>query len=217
MLAEVKKCAENHDIKGLRYIFVDSLDVDPTFEKYKEDFEYCKSIPGMFDGHQALSGILTDERKWTISYWEQLKIDLMKNFSQKRFEHMIEVAKVVYADKIARLRKERAERRKRELVKEGAEPKPSNQSTGRNSVSTGKSPKAAQDELIERRMRELAESEAKKKAQIEAKQKAQIEARRKSVNEQRERNGGAGSKKALGIALIVVIIVVVALVVMALQ
>lgn len=33
MLAEVRKCADNHDIKGLRYIFVDALDVDPTFDK----------------------------------------------------------------------------------------------------------------------------------------------------------------------------------------
>ena len=52
MLAEVKKCADRRDIKGLRYIFVDCLDVDPTFEKYKVDYEYCKKIPGMFDAHQ---------------------------------------------------------------------------------------------------------------------------------------------------------------------
>ena len=44
MLTEVKKCIESNDIKGLHYIFVDSLDVDPTFEKYKSDYEYCKKI-----------------------------------------------------------------------------------------------------------------------------------------------------------------------------
>ncbi len=27
MLAEVKRCAESHDIKGLRYIFVDCLEI----------------------------------------------------------------------------------------------------------------------------------------------------------------------------------------------
>lgn len=35
MLTEVKKCIESNDIKGLHYIFVDSLDVDPTFENIK--------------------------------------------------------------------------------------------------------------------------------------------------------------------------------------
>ena len=37
---EVKKCVDSGNLKSLRYIFVDCLDVDPTFEKYVEDFEY---------------------------------------------------------------------------------------------------------------------------------------------------------------------------------
>ncbi len=34
MHEEVKKYAENHDIKGLRYILLDSLDVDPRSEEH---------------------------------------------------------------------------------------------------------------------------------------------------------------------------------------
>ena len=64
MLAEVKKCADRRDIKGLRYIFVDCLDVDPTFEKYKVDYEYCKKIPGMFDAHQELNELVENEKLW---------------------------------------------------------------------------------------------------------------------------------------------------------
>lgn len=107
MHLEVKKFAENQDIKRLRYIFLDCLDVDPTFEEYKEDYKYCKSLPGMFEDHKELRGISSDKNKWTEEYWVQLKFDLMKNFSQERFEHMIEVAQIVYKDKIKRLLNER--------------------------------------------------------------------------------------------------------------
>ena len=48
MIAGVKKCIDAGDIKGLRYIFLDSLDVDPTFEKYKDDYAICRKIEGMF-------------------------------------------------------------------------------------------------------------------------------------------------------------------------
>ena len=58
VLAEVKKCADRGDIKGLRYIFVDCLDVDPTFEKYKDDYEHCKKIPGMFEAYQELNRLV---------------------------------------------------------------------------------------------------------------------------------------------------------------
>ena len=112
MLAEVKKCVESRDIKGLRYILLDSLDVDPTFEKYKEDYELCRNMDGLFENHHDLSGLTEDKSRWTQGYWEQLKTDLMKNFSEKRFNHMMQVAQVVYADKIARLVRERAEKQK---------------------------------------------------------------------------------------------------------
>ena len=107
MLAEIKKYADKRDMKGLRYIFVDCLDVDPTFEKYRADYEYCKSMDGFFESYNELHGIVSDQGKWNMQYWEQLKLDLMKNFSEKRFEHMIKVAKVVYAAKIERLLSER--------------------------------------------------------------------------------------------------------------
>ena len=107
MLAEVKKCADSNDIKGLHYIFVDCLDVDPTFEKYAADFEYCKNINGFLMTHTNLTPI-RNRTDWDRAYWEQLKLDLMKNFSEERFSHMREVAEYIYADKIKRLKEERA-------------------------------------------------------------------------------------------------------------
>lgn len=109
MLSGVKECIEKQDIRGLRYIFVDSLDVDPTFEKYKADYDYCKNINGLFDPYQEMTPLWQDEHRWNRDYWNQLKKDLMKNYSLKRFEHMRKVAPVVYAEKVSRLLAERKE------------------------------------------------------------------------------------------------------------
>lgn len=111
MLTEIRKCVDANDIKGLRYIFVDCLDVDPTFEKYRSDYEYCANMDGLFEPYRELTPLSLDKAAWDMNYWEQLKLDLMKNFSQKRFEHMREVAKVVYAEKIDKLFREREQRR----------------------------------------------------------------------------------------------------------
>lgn len=111
MLTEIRKCVDANDIKGLRYIFVDCLDVDPTFEKYRSDYEYCANMDGLFEPYRELTPLSLDKAAWDMNYWEQLKLDLMKNFSQKRFEHMREVARVVYAEKIDKLFREREQRR----------------------------------------------------------------------------------------------------------
>lgn len=103
----IKKAADSRDIDKLRFIFIDSLDVDPTFEKYKEDFEYCKNIPGLFVSHKELSPFLSDKNKWNEDYWFKIKTDMEENFSIERFNHMRDVAKVFYADKIKRLFAER--------------------------------------------------------------------------------------------------------------
>ncbi|MBE6061160.1 MAG: hypothetical protein E7215_13450 [Clostridium sulfidigenes] len=108
MIAGVKKCLDAGDIKGLRYIFLDSLDVDPTFEKYKDDYSVCRSLDGMFEPYVELTPLSTSHSEWDMDYWVKIKFDQKKNFSQKRFEHMIEVAKVVHAEKIERLLAERA-------------------------------------------------------------------------------------------------------------
>ena len=105
---EVKKRVDNKDIRGLQYVFADCLDVDPTFEKYKEDFEYCrKMLPEMFETHRELMPFSNNQANWTDDYWDNLKMDLLENFSVERFGHMQDVAKVVYAEKIGKLVQER--------------------------------------------------------------------------------------------------------------
>lgn len=222
MLAEVRKCAETNDIKGLRYIFVDCLDVDPTFEKYKEDYNYCKNIPGLFDVHADLSGMTSDSKKWNASYWDQLKLDLMKNFSKERFEHMIRVAKVVYAGKIERLLSERQSVKdaQAEVSKTSVLPLQNitviNENVGKNVSTTGLSEHKricdakSQERRLEEKRREIEEHNKHIEAEL-AKQKARIEdAKRKNVNKSNMQTGNTVPKKVLGMVLGIIVIVVVA-------
>ena len=235
MLAEVRKCAESNDIKGLRYIFVDCLDVDPTFEKYKEDYEFCKTIDGLFDSHQILNGIKEQEETWTTEYWEQLKLDLMKNFSQIRFEHMVNVAKVVYADKIARLLNERSSIQSSGViadppksVMQGITPAAQKELESEikqesTVVSISTAPKALsnaekQERMLEARKKELEEEYRRIEAEQAAQRKRIEAAKRELVSSQRTSSaGGNGLKKALGIVLAVIVVVVVVLVIKAFQ
>lgn len=243
MLADVKKYADNRDSKSLRYIFADCLDVDPTFEKYKEEYEYCKKAGGLFDAHLEMSGMTEDKSRWNEDYWVQLKLDLVKNFSEKRFEHMVDVAKVVYADKVARLTNARSMKTAAALPKMSdikmSDTKVSDTKaadtivSGRDSfhkaasnVTVKSISISAEDERriaerqreIEENNRRAQEKERADRARIEArKREARIEAQRTVVEREREdhyRKGDASSsKKVPGVLLIAAILLILAVIV----
>lgn len=106
MHEEVRKSADIGDVEDLKYIFVDCLDVDPTFEKYLDDYNYCVK-KGLFEPHKNLNDFSNRQADWNDDYWQILKRDLLKNFSRERLDHMRKVAPVVLADKVARLQRER--------------------------------------------------------------------------------------------------------------
>lgn len=105
MNANVKQAADRGDRDRIKFVFLDSLDVDPTFEDYIEEFEYCKS-KGLFDAHQDMTELRLSNLD--ESYWFALKKDFKKNPSVERLNHMRKVAKVLFADKVRRLEQERA-------------------------------------------------------------------------------------------------------------
>ena len=105
MNKQVKRYADEGNIQRLRYIFYDSFEVDPTFEKYQEDYEYCKNILGFFEEYKELTAL--DNSRLGEDYWFCLKRDLKNNFAQKRFEFMETVAPIIFAEKVARLKDER--------------------------------------------------------------------------------------------------------------
>lgn len=202
MLTEVKKCTDSNDIKGLHYIFVDCLDVDPTFEKYAADFEYCKNMQGFLVPHMNMTPIMKKER-WDKQYWEQLKLDLMKNFSEERFSHMREVAKVIYADKVDRLHQERVKR----LNEKNELPKIAVQETTRRGVATLDADKQQKELLEKKRALELHNQQVEREQQA---QRERIEEQKK-LNAVKQHNiqSDQTSKKHWGVVIAVAAIIVV--------
>lgn len=222
MLAEVKKCADSNDIKGLHYIFVDCLDVDPTFEKYAADFEYCKNIKGFLEPHINMSPILSKER-WNIQYWTQLKNDLIKNFSEKRFSHMREVAKVIYSDKIERLRREREKNTKiiQNKIKQQEQhvtiesEKTVNSMKKNNSVPTADEQNkmlAERRRALELQNQQIERKQQEQRARINAAQQADKEKSGNVVNNQTSKKDmGVVITGIAAVAIVVVVILIIVL------
>lgn len=212
MLEEVKKCIDRDDIQGLRYIFADALDVDPTFERYREDYNYCKGINNFFEANVEKTPLRQESSRWDRQYYEQLKIELMKNFSEVRFEHMIKVAKVVYADKAARLLSERQKREQQNINKPDIK-----SSTLEKNINMSQSA-LHNEELQEKKLAEMRKQLEHENQEAERKikeQKALVEAKKRqniNVNKTNSNNTADNSlKKVVGAVLAVIVLVVIIL------
>jgi len=107
--SKIKDYADSGNARALKYIFADSLDIDPTFEAFADDYEYCKNVKGFISPYMRLFPLIEDPREWNESYWARMKVDLINNFSEERFNHMMEVVKVMKKDQIEQIKKQREE------------------------------------------------------------------------------------------------------------
>ena len=218
MLIGVKRCVEQNDLRGLHYIFAEALEADPTFEKYQEDYEYCKKLPGFLEAYEELRPLKNDSSEWDETYWTQLKLDQKKNFSEKRMEHMKRVALVVRKEKIERLQAERTKKAET-IVSEKSRKMQPQQKTVMDTPTPGlASPSNQSNTTIEVLPNPEEEAENQRIAEV----KKQIQEARKAhlANEKKEKaqwtqdgydsenQEDKGGKKAKGIALIIVILLV---------
>lgn len=212
MIAEVKKYIDNNDIKGIRYVFIDSLDVDPTFDKYRETYEECKNIVGLFEEYEELSELSPNKNLWNREYWKNIKIDLEQNFSKKRFEYMIEVAKVVYAEKVERLNRERKLEKNENVQNTQAFIENNNIKTVNSKQENSTSLKEEEDKRLEARKREQEERYRKQSEQIEKDNRQRQERKENNLynnySEETSKNRDCMSKKFKGIVVLTVIAIV---------
>jgi hypothetical protein len=216
MNTEIKKFADSGDIKSLKYIFVDSLDVDPTFVRYEEEYNYCKSIPGLLEPHVELTPFSENKANWTEEYWTSLKMDLIKNFSDKRMSHMRDVAQVFLADKVQRILAERAANN---TIQQSIAPKAEPVQTEKVANITPKpdvTPKEPSISKAELQARQLEEERRKLEAENKAHQEreareraARMEQQRRMQTQPQSQTGDGFSKKAIGIAVAAVTVAVV--------
>lgn len=216
---EVKKCADNGDIRGLRYIFHSCLDVDPTFKGYERAYEDYKNTPGLFVDHTNENLMKLKENNvdgsWNLEYWNQLKKDLLENFSQKRFEHMREVAKVVYKDKICRIEEKRHQPDKTHVTT--VEEKKQNEGSMGAALKFNEHSEAQRliNEQIERERRdkerkqkELEENNASVEKEEQQKE-AERRKRMQSYNDEIQGSGGGERKKVMGVVLAIVAVMII--------
>lgn len=214
MNTEIKKLADSGDIKSLKYIFVDSLDVDPTFVRYEEEYNYCKSIPGLLEPHVELTPFSENKADWNEEYWTSLKMDLIKNFSDKRMSHMRDVAQVFLADKVQRILAERAANK---TVQQNISPKAEPVQTEKATNVTPKPDAAPKEPAIsksELQARQLEEERRKWEAENKAHQEREARERAARMEKQRRmqsqtQTGDGFPKKAIGIAVAAVTVAVV--------
>ena len=103
-----------YSVKRLKYIFVDSLDVDPTNVKYKTFYDIAKKR-GLLEPHEELTPFYSDSQLEKMpqreldEYWIKIKKDYLNNPSDERMQNMIRIAKILYKEKIQKLLKQRKE------------------------------------------------------------------------------------------------------------
>ena len=103
---KVLELINDNDIRGLRDVLSDALDIDPEGSVYASDIKEIKNA-NMFEKHIELTPFTNDTNRWDKDYWARLKRDMTKNMSLERWNFMKKVAKVLKADKIKRLKAER--------------------------------------------------------------------------------------------------------------
>lgn len=91
-----------NDFLSLRRYFYNGFDLDPTFDTYQSDFEYCKER-GFVESHKGLTPFVYDQSLWTKDYYDKIHGDLLRNLSSYRVKHLKRVARFVFKTKIEKI------------------------------------------------------------------------------------------------------------------
>lgn len=214
MDTQIKKYADARDLKSLKYIFVDALDVDPTFVRYEEEYNYCKDIPDLLEPYTELTPFIQDKAYWNEKYWASLKMDLLKNFSDRRMMHMKDVAQVFLAEKVQRIL---SERNAAAVHSVSATPSSANEVKPESvTTSISNTPNISRAEQEQRELHEAKKKLDEENRRIEAERQAkarQLEQQRKLHQKQAQSiPTGSSSKKAIGIAVAAVVVAAVILI-----
>ncbi|MCM1479975.1 MAG: hypothetical protein NC085_09735, partial [Muribaculaceae bacterium] len=181
---------------------------------YREEFEYCRNVPGLWAAYEELTPLMSDQSRWNADYWVELKKDLKKNFSIKRFEHMRQVAQVIFADKIKRIYDERRSTAEKPVSQPSDMPRQTNNSED-------KQIEDAKKRIEEIKAREAAAAEERARKREEARKAEEERLRKIRENAEREIKTSAPSysntaqrgeppKKTMGagIALLAVLLLI---------
>lgn len=207
----IKKYADENDIEGLKFAFKDMLDVDPSFNEFLEEYNYVLKN-GLFEPHRSLSGLNNDKSVWDKSYWIRIKRDLLENFSKERIDHMREVAKVIYADKLRRAKESEQQEVKATPPAPKVEPTEAKEKPSAKTASTG-IPRETKAEYEARIAKEL--EEERKKYSAPPTSKHTVEAtgeKKKTIRFRTSRSTAASGFAPMLVAIAAAIAVILAII-----
>lgn len=86
------EAVNNGDILGVRIMMKNSLLFDRTFAQFSEMEKEAAKMNGLYDVHDGRE-LITDKSKWDDNYMNLLMVQVTKNFSHERLNHLKEVVR----------------------------------------------------------------------------------------------------------------------------
>lgn len=86
------KAVNNGDILSVRIMMKNSLLFERTFAEFSEMEKEASKLNGLYDVHDGRE-LITDKSKWDDNYMNLLMVQVTKNFSHERLNHLKEVVR----------------------------------------------------------------------------------------------------------------------------
>lgn len=87
-----KEAVEAKSVRKVRIMMEDSLLIDPTFTEFKEMEKAAASMDGLYDEHDGRS-FKMDKNSWDDDYMNELMVQIIRNFSHERLNHLKDVVR----------------------------------------------------------------------------------------------------------------------------
>lgn len=104
---DFKNAVSEGKTRLVRIMLKDSLIIDPTFVKFNEMYNFAKDnmedLLEDFDDDE----LDYDKSHWSEDYMNELKVELMGNFSKKRIDHLKQICSYLFKDKVKMIEAQR--------------------------------------------------------------------------------------------------------------
>ena len=117
---KLKEHVKNQDIKSIRIMLKNIIIADPTFAEFDELNSYIKKNNiDIYEKNDDKKEFEKDRSKWNKDYLNTECIRLVTNFSEERVNHLREVCKVVYKERIDSINQKRNDIEKKTVMEKG--------------------------------------------------------------------------------------------------
>lgn len=100
---ELIEAVNSKNVTLVRIILKNSLIMDPTFKEFDEEIAYAeKNINNLYEEYDGYE-LEENKSKWNKDYMDEQLNNLLYNFSKKRINHLKDICRVVYEDKIRKI------------------------------------------------------------------------------------------------------------------